>query len=73
MLRIDPRTPGKHHQDHPPERSKDRNRAMLDGEGSTLHPDAAQEIAQAEAKINGIVYELFDLTVDEIALLESAV
>lgn len=31
------------------------------------------EIAQAEAKIDGIVYDLFDLTLDEIALLESAV
>ena len=30
------------------------------------------EIAQAEAQINSIVYELFDLTEDEIALLESA-
>lgn len=31
------------------------------------------EIAQAEAKIDGIVYDLFDLTPDEIALLESVV
>jgi hypothetical protein len=31
------------------------------------------EIAQAEAKIDGIVYNLFDLTPDEIALLESVV
>ncbi|MFG6596224.1 Eco57I restriction-modification methylase domain-containing protein [Sulfitobacter sp. 1A13368] len=31
------------------------------------------EIAQAEAKIDSIVYELFDLTEDEIALLESVV
>jgi hypothetical protein len=31
------------------------------------------EIAQAEAKIDGIVYDLFDLTHDEIALLESVV
>lgn len=31
------------------------------------------EIAQAEAKIDGIVYDLFDLTLDEIALLESVV
>jgi hypothetical protein len=30
------------------------------------------EIAQAEARINSIVYELFDLTPDEIALLEAA-
>lgn len=31
------------------------------------------EIAQAEAQIDSIVYDLFDLTEDEIALLESAV
>ena len=31
------------------------------------------EIAQAEAKIDGIVYDLFDLTPEEIALLESVV
>ena len=31
------------------------------------------EIAQAEAKIDGIVYELFDLTPDEIALLEASI
>ena len=31
------------------------------------------KIAQAEAKIDGIVYDLFDLTSDEIALLESVV
>ena len=31
------------------------------------------EIAQAEARIDNIVYELFDLTPDEIALLESAI
>jgi N-6 DNA Methylase/TaqI-like C-terminal specificity domain len=31
------------------------------------------EIAKAEAQINSIVYSLFDLTPDEIALLESAV
>jgi hypothetical protein len=31
------------------------------------------EIAQAEAKIDGIVYDLFDLTPDEVALLESVV
>lgn len=31
------------------------------------------EIAQAEARINSIVYDLFDLTEDEIALLESVV
>ena len=31
------------------------------------------EIAQAEAQIDSIVYDLFDLTKDEIALLESAV
>lgn len=31
------------------------------------------EIAQAEAQIDSIVYELFDLTEDEIALLESVV
>lgn len=31
------------------------------------------EIAQAEAKIDGIVYELFDLTSDEIALLEASI
>lgn len=31
------------------------------------------EIAQCEAEIDSIVYELFDLTEDEIALLESAV
>ena len=31
------------------------------------------EIAQAEAQIDSIVYELFDLTPDEIALLESVV
>jgi hypothetical protein len=30
------------------------------------------EIAKAEAKINSIVYSLFDLTPDEIALLEAA-
>ena len=30
------------------------------------------EIAQAEAQINSIVYELFELTEDEIALLEAA-
>ena len=29
------------------------------------------EIAQAEARIDSIVYDLFDLTPDEIALLES--
>ena len=31
------------------------------------------EIAQAEAKIDGIVYELFDLTPDEIVLLEDSI
>ena len=31
------------------------------------------EIAQAEAQIDSIVYDLFDLTADEIALLESVV
>lgn len=31
------------------------------------------EIAQAEAEIDGIVYELFDLTLDEIALLEASI
>ena len=31
------------------------------------------EIAQLEAKIDGIVYELFDLTPDEIALLEASI
>jgi hypothetical protein len=31
------------------------------------------EIAQAEAKIDSIVYGLFDLTPDEITLLESVV
>ncbi|WP_217353984.1 Eco57I restriction-modification methylase domain-containing protein [Ruegeria arenilitoris] len=31
------------------------------------------EIAQAEAKIDGIVYDLFDLTPEEIVLLESVV
>ena len=31
------------------------------------------EITRAEAKIDSIVYELFDLTPDEIALLESVV
>jgi hypothetical protein len=31
------------------------------------------EIAQAEAKIDGIVYDLFDLTPDEIALLEATI
>ena len=31
------------------------------------------EIAQAEAKIDSIVYDLFDLTQDEIALLEAAI
>ena len=31
------------------------------------------EIAQAEAQIDSIIYELFDLTPDEIAMLESAV
>ena len=31
------------------------------------------EIAQAEAKIDGIIYELFDLTPDEIALLEASI
>jgi hypothetical protein len=31
------------------------------------------EITQAEAQIDSIVYDLFDLTEDEIALLESAV
>ena len=31
------------------------------------------EIAQAETKIDGIVYELFDLTPDEIALLEASI
>jgi hypothetical protein len=31
------------------------------------------EIAQAEAQIDSIVYALFDLTPDEIALLESVV
>jgi hypothetical protein len=31
------------------------------------------EIAQAEAEIDAIVYDLFDLTPDEITLLESAV
>lgn len=31
------------------------------------------QIAQAEAQINSIVYGLFDLTSDEIALLEGAV
>jgi len=30
------------------------------------------EIAQAEAQIDSIVYDLFDLTEDEIALLEAA-
>lgn len=31
------------------------------------------EIAQLEAKIDGIVYELFDLTPDEVALLEASI
>ena len=31
------------------------------------------EIAQAEAQIDSVVYELFELNPDEIALLESAV
>lgn len=31
------------------------------------------EIAQAEAQINGIIYDLFNLTEDEIALLESVI
>jgi hypothetical protein len=31
------------------------------------------EITKAEAQIDSIVYSLFDLTPDEIALLESAV
>lgn len=31
------------------------------------------EIAQVEAQINKIVYELFDLTPDEIAMLEDTV
>ena len=31
------------------------------------------EIAQCEAEIDRIVYELFELTPDEIALLESAI
>jgi type II restriction/modification system DNA methylase subunit YeeA len=31
------------------------------------------EIAKAEAQIDSIVYSLFDLTTDEIALLESVV
>ena len=31
------------------------------------------EIAAAEARIDGIVYELFELTPDEIALLEASV
>lgn len=31
------------------------------------------EIAQCEAEIDRIVYDLFDLSPDEIALLESAV
>ncbi len=32
-----------------------------------------EEIAQAEARIDSIVYELFELTHDEIALMESAI
>ena len=31
------------------------------------------EIAAAEARIDGIVYDLFELTPDEIALLEASV
>jgi len=33
----------------------------------------SDEIATAEAQIDSIIYDLFDLTTDEIALLESAV